>query len=78
MAFTKAQAWRMKNISVYIGLTGYLAMAITGDVLFGAITKIIAESLRIPYFEHSDAKDMSRLSVFFIAASFLAIHLRLL
>lgn len=78
MTFTKAQAWRMKNASVYIGMTGYLAMMITGDVLFGAITKLIAELLRIPYFKQTDALDMMRLSYFFITASIFAIFSRVL
>ena len=63
----------MKNISVYIGIIGYVAMIVTGNVFFGAVTKIIAESLRIPYFMQTDARDMVGLSVFFIVASSIAI-----
>ena len=73
MKVSRGQAWRLKNISVYIGIAGYLAMIVTGDVAFGAITKLIAESLRIPYFMQTDARDMAGLSVFFIAASLIAI-----
>ena len=66
-------AWRLKNISVYVGLLGYLAMMITVDVKVGAISKLTAEILRIPYFRKTDAKDMERLSYFFIVASIYAI-----
>ena len=62
-------AWKLKNYSVYIGMVGYLAMLITGDVRIGAATKLMAEVLRIPYFRKTDAKDMERLSYFFIIAS---------
>lgn len=73
MKVSRGQAWRLKNISVYIGIAGYLAMIVTGSVLFGAITKLIAESLRIPYFMQTDARDMVGMSVFFIMVSFIAI-----
>lgn len=63
----------MKNYSVYIGLFGYLAMMITADVKVGAISKLIAEVLRIPYFRKTDAKDMERLSYFFIVVSIYAL-----
>lgn len=66
-------AWRLKNLSVYVGLLGYLAMMITVDVKVGAISKLVAEILRIPYFRKTDAKDMERLSYFFIVASLYAI-----
>ena len=66
-------AWRLKNISVYAGLIGYTAMIITGDVLIGAWSKLIAECLRIPYYRKTDAHDMAGLSLFFIIASLIAI-----
>ena len=62
-------AWKLKNYSVYIGMIGYLAMLVTADVRIGAATKLVAEVLRIPYFRKTDAKDMERLSYFFIIAS---------
>ena len=70
---TRPLAWKLKNISVYVGLTGYAAMIVTGDVLVGAWSKLIAECLRISYYRQSDAHDMARLSIFFIAASLVAI-----
>ena len=66
---TRPCAWRLKNISVYIGITAYMAMLVSGDVVIGACGKLIAEVLRIPYFRATDAKDMERLSYFFIIAS---------
>jgi len=70
---TRTRAYRLKNISVYAGLAGYTAMIITGDVLIGAWSKLIAECLRIPYYRQTDANDMAGLSVFFIVASAIAI-----
>lgn len=63
----------MKNYSVWIGLCGYLAMMITADVKVGAISKLVAEVLRVPYFRKTDAKDMERLSYFFIVVSIYAL-----
>lgn len=68
-------AWRLKNVSVYVGLAGYIAMIVTGDVIVGAWSKMIAELLRISYYRQSDAHDMARLSMFFITASLVAIAL---
>ena len=44
-------------------------MLVSGDIVIGACGKLLAEVLRIPYFRATDAKDMERLSYFFIAAS---------
>lgn len=66
---SRPMAWKLKNYSVYIGMAGYLAMLLTADVRIGAATKLVAEVLRIPYFRKTDAKDMERLSYFFIIAS---------
>lgn len=68
-----ARAYRMKNYSVYVGVAGYLAMLIAGNVALGALSKLLAETLRIPYYLHTDAKDMAGLSVFFIVASIIAL-----
>lgn len=75
---SRAMAWRCKNISVYVGVAAYLAMLITGDVALGAIGKLTAELLRIPYFRQTDALDMVRLSYFFICSSVIALFLRFL
>ena len=69
-------AWKLKNYSVWIGIAGYVVMLITGIVEIGAITKIVAETLRIKYFRQTDAKDMERLSYFFIASSTLFLIFR--
>ena len=70
---TRPLAWRLKNISVYVGVAGYIAMLLTGSVIVGAFSKMIAEMLRISFYIQTDAKDMARLSVFFIIASIIAI-----
>jgi hypothetical protein len=50
---------------------------VSGHIVLCALVKIVAEGLRIPFFEHTQARDMSGLSLFFIAGSILAIFLRL-
>ena len=70
---SRTRAYRLKNLSVYVGLSGYTAMIITGSVVIGAWSKLIAECLRIPYYRQTDANDMAGLSVFFIVASLVAI-----
>ena len=70
---SRNRAYRLKNVSVYVGLAGYTAMIVTGNVLVGAWSKLIAECLRIPYYRQTDANDMAGLSVFFIVASLVAI-----
>ena len=61
--------YMLKNLSVYIGVAGYVAMLVTGDVVVGAWSKLIAESLRFPYYRVTQANDMAGLSLFFILAS---------
>ena len=75
---TRRKAYQLKNYSVYLGIVAYLAMLISGDVVMGAIGKLLAETLRVPYYLHTDANDMANLSYFFIAASIIAITQRLL
>jgi len=58
-----------KNLSVYVGVIGYVGMLLTGDVLVGAWSKLFAESLRYPYYRVTQANDMAGLSIFFVAAS---------
>lgn len=72
---TRKLAWRLKNVSTYVGVIGYLAMIWTGSVAIGATSKLIAEALRISFYRQTDAKDMERLSYFFIVASIIAIIL---
>tara|TARA_B100000035_G_C20988078_1_gene548821 strand:+ start:512 stop:745 length:234 start_codon:yes stop_codon:yes gene_type:complete len=66
-------ARRQKNISVYIGVAGYLAMLITGNFIIGVWSKLIAELLRIAFYKETKAPDMMGLSIFFIIASLLTI-----
>ena len=70
---SKSRAYRLKNLSVYVGLAGYTAMILTGSILIAAWSKLIAELLRIPYYRQTNANDMAGLSVFFIVASLVAI-----
>ena len=75
---TRRKAYELKNYSVYIGIVAYMAMIISGDVLLGAVGKLFAETLRIPYYLHTKANDMANLGYFFIAASLFAIGQRFL
>lgn len=68
----------LKNISVYVGVTGYVAMLITGDVIVGAWSKLFAEALRYPYYRATQANDMAGLGIFFIIASLVVIIPRFL
>ena len=61
--------YMLKNLSVYVGVAGYVAMLVTGDVVVGAWSKLVAESLRYPYYRATQANDMAGLSLFFILAS---------
>jgi hypothetical protein len=67
------QQYLLKNLSVYVGVAGYVAMLITGDVVVGAWSKLLAESLRYPYYKVTQANDMAGLSIFFILASLVLI-----
>ena len=62
-----------KNLSVYIGISGYLAMIITEEVMIGVWTKLFAELLRISFYREVKAPDMMGLSAFFICASIVSI-----
>ena len=62
-----------KNLSVYIGICGYLAMIITEEVMIGVWTKLVAELLRISFYKEVKAPDMMGLSLFFICASTVSI-----
>jgi len=69
----RLSARRQKNISVYVGVIGYLAMLITGNFLVGVWSKLIAELLRIAFYRETRAPDMAGLSLFFICASVIII-----
>ena len=71
-------ARRQKNISVYIGVAGYLAMIISGSFIVGVWSKLIAELLRIAFYRETKAPDMVGLSLFFICASTITIILEVL
>ena len=71
-------ARRQKNISVYIGVAGYLAMIISGNFVIGVWSKLIAELLRIAFYRETKAPDMVALSLFFVCASLITIILEVL
>ena len=75
---TRRKAYQLKNYSVYLGIAAYMSMIVTGDIIFGAAGKLVAETLRVPYFLHTNARDMAWLSAFFILASLFAITVRIL
>jgi len=69
----KLSARQQKSISVYVGVAGYLAMIISGNVIVGVWSKLIAELLRISFYRETKAPDMAGLSLFFICASLISI-----
>lgn len=69
---------RQKNISVYIGVAGYLAMIISGNFIIGVWSKLIAELLRIAFYRETEAPDMAGLSLFFVCASLITLILEFL
>jgi len=70
---SRTRIYRLKNISVYVGLGAYVAMILTGDVILGALGKLLAELLRIPFYHYTKANDMVGMSLFFIVVSAFAI-----
>ena len=74
----RISARRQKNLSVYIGVIGYLAMVISGNFMVGVWSKLIAELLRIGFYRETKAPDMVGLSLFFICASLFTIVRRFL
>lgn len=73
---TRKSANRLRQISVVLNVFGFFFF-ITDHLVICASIKIVAETMRIPFFEHTDARDMTCLSLFFAAGSVLAIYLRL-
>ena len=75
LGLTRRQANRLRQLSVWVNLAGFYFF-ITDQIVICAALKILAESMRIPFYEHTRARDMTGLCLFFIAGSFLAIYLR--
>ena len=75
LGLTRCQANRLRQVSVGLNLLGFYFF-ITDQIVICAALKIVAEGLRIPFFEHTHARDMTGLCLFFIAGSVLAIYLR--
>lgn len=70
-------ARRARRLSVALNVAGYLVF-LAGNIPIGALLKLVAEFLRLPYFYYTEAWDMVWLAFFFIVASFIAIILALL
>ena len=75
LGLTRRQADRLRQLSVFLNLLGFFFF-ITDQIVICAALKILAEGLRIPFFEHTRARDMTGLCLFFMAGSVLAIYLR--
>ncbi|MAH29396.1 MAG: hypothetical protein CL959_01775 [Euryarchaeota archaeon] len=75
LGLTRSQANRLRQVSVVLNLLGFYFF-ITDQIVICAALKIVAESLRIPFFEHTQARDMTGLCLFFIAGSVVAIYVR--
>lgn len=73
---TRKTANRLRQTSVALNVFGFFFF-IVDDLVVCASIKIIAELMRVPFFEHTEARDMTFLSLFFVAGSVLAIYLRL-
>ena len=76
VGLSRLQANRLRQISVLLNVVGFFFF-IADHLVICASIKIVAELLRIPFFEHTRAHDMTGLSVFFITGSVVAIVLRL-
>lgn len=76
LGLSRSEANRLRHASVALNVIGFFFF-ISGHIVVCALIKIVAEGLRIPFFEHTRARDMTGLSLFFIAGSILAIVLRL-
>lgn len=70
------RAVRARKLSVVLNVIGFYFF-VTDQILICALIKILAEGMRIPYFEHTGARDMTFLCLFFVTGSILAVYLRL-
>lgn len=61
-------ASRARQVSVAVNVASYIIF-LTGNVPLGALLKMVAEFLRLPYFYYTQAWDMVWLAFFFIIAS---------
>ena len=57
-----------RRLSVPLNVAGYVIF-LTGNIALGALFKLVAEFLRLPYFYYTEAWDMAWLAAFFIVAS---------
>ena len=76
LGLTRSEANRLRHASVALNVFGFFFF-VSDHIVLCALLKIVAEGLRIPFFEHTRARDMTGLSIFFMVGSILAIVLRL-
>ena len=74
LGFTRSQADTLRKVSVWVNVCGF-AFFVMGNVPSAAALKIVAEAMRLPFFEHVQARDMTCLGLFFITGSALAIFI---
>lgn len=72
LGVTRAQADLLRKVSVWVNVAGF-AFFVSGNVPTAAAFKIIAEGMRLPFFEHVRARDMTALGLFFMTGSVVAI-----
>ena len=72
LGLTRAQADRLRKASVWVNIVGF-CFFVSGHVVPAAAIKFVAEGLRLSFFEHVKARDMTLLGLFFMAGSLLAI-----
>tara|TARA_R100000030_G_scaffold68595_2_gene52378 strand:- start:1412 stop:1645 length:234 start_codon:yes stop_codon:yes gene_type:complete len=76
MGLSRHRADQLRKASVWVNVLGFCCF-VAGAIIPAAALKIIAEAMRLPFFEHVRARDMTLLSVFFICGSFFAIIVRI-
>lgn len=70
-------AKRARRISVGLNVASYILLMV-GQIPTGALLKLVAEFLRLPYFYYTEAWDMVWLAFFFIIASSVTIAIALI
>ena len=72
LGLTRAQADTLRKVSVWVNVCGF-TFFVAGNVPVAAGLKIFAEGMRLPFFQHVQAPDMTALGLFFMAGSVVAI-----
>lgn len=72
LGLNRVQADRLRKASVYVNIVGF-CFFVAGYVVPAASIKFCAEAMRLSFFEHVGARDMTCLGLFFMAGSLLAV-----